>query len=134
MSNQLKQKKIALTDLMDDLAPPISEAKVGRIKKAMQQGAKFPPIVAVWKGEKYEVLDGNHRSHAAMDLGRKSINAAVLYTESDAEASLVSELAYALSDAGVPCVKALRAIEVMLRIHTAPRYGAALSNYDCGGL
>lgn len=118
MSKRFEQKKIALANLVDDLAPPISEAKVGRIKKAMQQGAKLPPIVVVERGGEYSAVDGNHRLNAAASLGHKNINAVVFHVETDAEANLVSELADALSGAGVPWTEALRVIDAMLSMHT----------------
>lgn len=54
------------------VSKPIDEDTVVRYGVAMESGSKFPPIVVYRKGEKYIVLDGNHRVGAA-DLAKVEV-------------------------------------------------------------
>ena len=54
-------------------------------REAMSQGSVFPPIKAVFDGERYIVVDGFHRIHAMYLLGRSVID--VLYIDGDLEST-----------------------------------------------
>ncbi len=54
-----------------------NENTVAEYAEAMQGGAKFPPIVAYYDGEKYNIADGFHRIDAADKAGFKDIEAEV---------------------------------------------------------
>jgi hypothetical protein len=53
---------------------PITDATVEQYAKAMEEGAKFPPILVHQKYNKFVRLDGNHRVAAKRKVGADSIH------------------------------------------------------------
>jgi hypothetical protein len=51
---------------------------VAEYAEAMQEGAIFPPIIVFYDGTKYWLADGFHRTRAAIDVGRKTIEAKII--------------------------------------------------------
>lgn len=54
---------------------PLEEARVVFMMEAIKAGKELAPIVVGKEGEKYRVLDGNHRVMASRRLGKKTIKA-----------------------------------------------------------
>jgi hypothetical protein len=53
---------------------PINDATVDQYAKAMEEGAKFPPILVHQKYNKFVRLDGNHRVMASRKVGSKGVH------------------------------------------------------------
>lgn len=53
----------------------VDPKKVKRYTKLLKKGAKFPPIVVYFDGEKYWIADGYHRVSAHIEDGEGTIEA-----------------------------------------------------------
>lgn len=67
------------------IAKPIDEDTVILYAEAMSRGDKFPPIVVYKSGDKYIVMDGNHRTAGADMADITSLDAYVIKNPSPAQ-------------------------------------------------
>lgn len=73
--------RLRLDDLFTDESlqtrEKVDTEKVAEYADALKEGARFPPIVVFYDGERYWVADGFHRLEAVKNLGRSDIEAEV---------------------------------------------------------